>query len=191
MNKSTRPPVSCLAFFLASLLSLVIAGLVFKTVFVAYTLSQFPQQSFADIGYALIWGLRFDLAAAAVFSLIACLLLWLFTFARPLKSPWTLLAIMLLVQGSLQIGDTVYFVEAGRHVSYEMRDALADASGLFMTAVTKHALFLVVSCLLLIVLSLVLVKAAQKLEAVFRGVSFVPAFKGQGIAEFFLILFLA
>lgn len=98
MNKNIRSRPGCLIFFSVSLLSLVIAGFLFKTVFVVYNLSQFSSLSFADISYALFWGLRFDLASAAVFSLLACLVLWLSGFIRPL-SPYFLLAIMLLAQG--------------------------------------------------------------------------------------------
>ena len=93
----------------------------------------------SEIVYALFWGLRFDLAPAALLSLLSCFILWFYYRFLPAKdSAFFLLGVMLLMQMSLQIGDTVYFAEAGRHVSYDMRDALTDASGLFITAVTKH-----------------------------------------------------
>ncbi len=48
------------------------------------------------------------------------------------------LAILLL----LQLGDAMYYADAGRHVSYEIRDVLTDASALFLTAVGQHWLFI-------------------------------------------------
>lgn len=72
-----------------------------------------------------------------------------------------------------------------------MRDALADASGLFMTAVIKHTLFIVLSYLLLFAVTFSLIKQAGKLATAFAGFSFIPAFKGRAVIEFFLVLFLS
>jgi len=140
--------VGLLRYFFISLTALVLSGLVYKTIFVIYNYSLFAGLPVSDIGYALIWGVRFDLAAAALLTLVSCLILWFFLRFSSRKNPaLLLLGFMLFVQLSLQTGDSIYFAEAGRHVSYEMRDALADASGLFMTAVTKHLGFVAVSYL--------------------------------------------
>jgi len=67
-----------LRFYLASLFALTFAGLIFKIVFYAYNKVSIGELSSADVIYALLWGLRFDLAAAAMFSLIMCLFLWIY-----------------------------------------------------------------------------------------------------------------
>lgn len=141
--------VDLLIFYLVSFVALVVSGLIYKILFVVYNYAQFSSLAIFEISYALLWGVRFDIASAGILSLLGCLLLWAFYRLLPSKNPATvLLVVMLALQFSMQIGDIVYYAEAGRHVSYEMRDALADASGLFMTAVTKHAMFLVLSYLL-------------------------------------------
>lgn len=140
-------------YYMVCLLALGISGLIYKIIFIVYNYSQFSSLPLTDTAYALVWGLRFDLAAAAFLSLTGCLVLWLFYRLgkfnlAPAKNPAVLLlSIMLLVQISLQIGDTLYYAESGRHVSYEMRDALTDASGLFMTAITNHSLFILLAYL--------------------------------------------
>ena len=141
--------VDLLIFYLVSFVALVVLGLIYKILFVVYNYAQFSSLAISEISYALIWGVRFDIASAGLLSLLGCLLFWVFYRLLPSKNPATvLLVVMLALQFSMQIGDIVYYAEAGRHVSYEMRDALADASGLFMTAVTKHAMFFVLSYLL-------------------------------------------
>jgi phosphoglycerol transferase MdoB-like AlkP superfamily enzyme len=73
------------------------------------------------------------------------------------------------VQLSLQLSDAMYFAESGRHVSYEMRDVLTDATGLFMTAVSKHALFIVLGYSLIIVVLFLAYKPAKKLLSIPLG----------------------
>lgn len=105
----------------------------------------------SEITYALLWGLRFDLASAAIFSLLTSIILWpLYRTSEEKVSSsngvaLTLLFISLVVQMSFQVGDSIYYADAGRHVSYEMRDVMADASGLFFTAITYHAWFILYS----------------------------------------------
>jgi len=110
--KNNKLQISILTFFFISLIALTLSGLLFKTVFAAYNISQFSSLPSAEIIYALFWGLRFDLASAALLSLISCFILWFFKRFLPKKQPeFFLLGLMLFVQMSLQIGDTVYFVE--------------------------------------------------------------------------------
>lgn len=176
--RNSKKNTSLLAYFFISLLALTIAGLLFKLVFVIYSASQFSALPFSEIVYALFWGLRFDIASAALLSLLSCFVLWFFYRFLPAKEPALfLLGLMLLVQMSLQIGDTVYFSEAGRHVSYEMRDALTDDSGLFMTAVTKHGGFVVQSYLLALLITFALLKLAKKAFRLVNGMSLLPKFK--------------
>lgn len=160
------------SYYFVSLLALVISGVVYKILFVVYNYSQFSSLSVSDTVYAIFWGLRFDLASAAFLSLIGCMVLWLFYRLEkfnlaPSKNPASLLLlIMLLFQMSLQIGDTLYYAESGRHVSYEMRDALTDSYGLFMTAITNHSLFIVLSYLLAFVMVFIVWKLSGQLLSI-------------------------
>lgn len=144
-----------LLFYLSSLFALTFAGLIFKGIFYLYNMTSIGEVALADVSYALFWGLRFDLAIAAMFSLIMSLLLWggyrLRTLrAEPSNARSSVLAlslffISLIALLSLQTGDAMYFVDAGRHVSYEMRDVVTDAFGLLMTALTQHWPFILIS----------------------------------------------
>jgi len=192
MKKTDNRPVDLPAFFFISLLALTFAGLLFKTVFVVYNVSQFSSLSLTNIVYALFWGLRFDLAAAALLTLLSCFVLWFFYRFLPQKRPaFFLLGLMLFVEVSLQIGDTVYFVEAGRHVSYEMRDVLTDASGLFMTAVTKHGLFIVLSYALASVLIFAMIKLAKRVAVFFGSRRLLAEFKLKLEASLFMVLLIS
>ncbi len=76
--RNSKKNTSLLAYFFISLLALTIAGLLFKVVFVVYSASQFFALPFSEIVYALFWGLRFDIASAALLSLLSCFVLWFF-----------------------------------------------------------------------------------------------------------------
>ncbi len=190
--RDNKNKASLISFFLISLLALTFAGLLFKSIFVIYNELQFSALSFSEIVYALFWGMRFDLASAALLSLLSCFVLWFFYRLLPAKDPaFFLLALMLLVQMSLQIGDTVYFTEAGRHVSYEMRDALTDASGLFMTAITKHGGFVALSYGLALTIVFALLKLLGKFWPVISSMSLLPEFKLKHEASLVIVLLLA
>ncbi|VAW53861.1 hypothetical protein MNBD_GAMMA06-1444 [hydrothermal vent metagenome] len=195
-KNNNKPQVSLLTFFLISLLALTAAGLLFKSVFVFYNVSQFSSLSFSEIIYALLWGVRFDLAAAALLTLISCFILWVFYrifYRRALtKNPaFFLLGLMLFVLMSLQIGDTIYFVETGRHVSYEMRDVLIDASSLFMTAITKHSLYIILSYALVFAVIFAMLKLLARAQLMFADISLLPEFKLKHEASFFVVLLLS
>jgi len=164
--------IDLLLYFLIGCAALVCCGLIYKVLFVFYNYAQFSSLSLSEISYALLWGVRFDLASAAFFSLLSCIVLWFYHRLLPAKNPaYALLLIMLVVQLSLQIADTLYFAEAGRHVSYEMRDVLADASGLFMTAITKHMMFILFAYLFVVAIILLVLNPVRRvISAPVRGV---------------------
>jgi len=138
---------------------LVFFGLFYKGLFVVYNYEQFSTLAFSQIIYALFWGIRFDLAAAAFLSFTGSFILWfVYRVTRYQLSALFVLLTFIVLQLSLQTGDAIYFSEAGRHVSYEMRDVLTDASGLFMTAVSHHYLFILLSYFLALVLMFFTVK---------------------------------
>ena len=149
MTKNAKhcPPLLAIpVFYVFSLLILGLAGLLFKALFVFYNREALVALDAPQIIHALLWGARFDLAAAAFFALPATLAM---LFHAP-RAAARLLPWMLAVQMLLQTGDAIYFAEAGRHVSYEMRDALADASGLLLTALGNHGGFLLLSGVVLL-----------------------------------------
>ncbi len=189
MENNNNSPINLFTFFIISLSALTAAGLLFKSIFVFYNATQFSNLTFFEISYALFWGLRFDLAVAALLTLISCFILWFFYRCMPAKNPvFFLLALMLFVLMSLQIGDTIYFVEAGRHVSYEMRDALIDASGLFMTAITKHSLYIIFSYVLIFAVIFTTLKLLVRMQLMFAGISLLPEFKLKHEASLFVVL---
>ncbi|MDT8281297.1 MAG: sulfatase-like hydrolase/transferase [Gammaproteobacteria bacterium] len=158
LNKSNRT-VDLLVYYVIGLLLLLIFGLLYKTLFAVYNYGQFSALSFSQILYALFWGVRFDLASAALLSFIGSVVLWFSCrFTPSWQTALPVLAFMLIFQLSLQTGDAIYFAESGRHVSYEMRDVLTDMSGLFMTALTHHYFFIFLSYTLGISLAFFLLK---------------------------------
>ncbi len=149
MLKNNNCAGGLLTYFFVSLFVLAIVGFIYKGIFVYYNYAQFDSLSLSEIIYALIWGLRFDLASAAILTLVSCIILWLFYRLIPSKNPaLILLALMFVSQVSFQVSDSIYYTDAGRHVSYEMRDAIADASGLFLTAITYHGKFIIYSAII-------------------------------------------
>ncbi len=170
LHTGNNRTVNLLACFFTGVVALTLVGLIYKSLFVFYNYALFANLSLSEISYALFWGLRFDLASAALFSLLSCIIIWFFhRLERPgkrLASATALLIVMLVVQVSLQTADTIYFSESGRHVSYEMRDALTDASGLFMTAISKYSLFIILSYLLGFIIILAIVKLSEKVLTV-------------------------
>lgn len=190
-------------FYLSSLFALTLAGFIFKIVFFVYNQISIGELSSGDVLYALLWGLRFDLALAAMISFLMCLFLWpyyrfsqrrdVFSEKNKLSSAAKFLFFLaLIVQMSLQSSDAMYFVDAGRHVSYEMRDVVADASGLLMTAITHHGVF-ILSSLLVGLISLLMIVFILR-----HVLSFVGSRQGSSLAfnlqyelVFFLILFVS
>lgn len=139
---------------------------------------------------AWLFGLRFDLAVAAVFGLLltsAHALPW-----RTARGADTLVALLVLAQ----VGDLIYLLESGRHVSYEIFEFFSSAGalvghathypqvfavGLFVAAGTTWLLWRlfpttrrprasVVGCLASVLISLVLVRGGV------TGVAMDPSF---------------
>lgn len=184
--------VDLLRYFFISLTALVFSGLIYKAIFVVSNYALFASLPASEITYALIWGVRFDLAAAAFLTLVSCLFLWFFLRFSNIKNPaLLLLGFMLFVQISLQTGDSIYFAEAGRHASYEMRDALTDASGLFMTALTKHTLFIIFSYLSGFAFIFVVLKLSKKILIHSEAYVGLTGFKFSHEIKLFIVLLLS
>ncbi len=108
-----------------------------------------------DVLYSLFWGIRFDLAAAAIatsfIAIPTAVLVRVFGVRRLSLLPF---AIALVLFATVQIGDSIYFLEAGRHSGYEIWVLLEEFSGLLATAL-QDSLLLVLFALLLAVLIIV------------------------------------
>lgn len=180
LSDNKNAATDLLKFYFLGLVLLTFSGLLFKVLFVAYNREAFSALSLYETGYALIWGIRFDLASAAFFSFLSSFLVYVVSaFRSKIKVQtgyivYTLLLVM-AVQMSLQTGDTVYFAESGRHVSYEIRDALTDASGLFFTALVNHTAFILIS--LLIAITLLFVSRSLVVYVALSGVTVFPHFR--------------
>lgn len=93
--------------------------------------------------YALLWGMRFDIAIATLLALVAYLISYiLFRLARlPFRHAMRALtlagiALLILVHGA----DLLYYDEAGRHLGYELREAYNSANELAMSALNSYRL---------------------------------------------------
>lgn len=135
-------------FFIFFITYLVI--LFTKLLFVFYLYDTFSSLSTKDIIYALFWGIKFDLAVASVLTLIVTF----FDFHKK-----TLIMISIFSIGFLflaQVSDIFYFYESSRHMGYEVSDALTDASGLLMTALSQHTFLSSFALLFVIALTIFL-----------------------------------
>lgn len=123
------------------LTSSYITILLTKFIFVFYLNEQFNTYSIKELCYAIFWGIKFDLAASAIFAfVVSC-----FDFNKKLfafTSAITIITILLV-----QISNIFYFEEAGRHIGYEISDLFQDAYSLFMTAISQHTIITLSSLL--------------------------------------------
>ena len=149
-SRETRSAPGVAGFFSISLLLLICAGLLGRAVFLLFNPATMAETSAGDVLFALGWGLRFDIAAAGFLALFFTIIYWLMLRLRlvsgvsVLKVARGFMAAAITVVLLLQLGDAMYYADAGRHVSYEIRDVLTDASALFLTAITQHWLFILV-----------------------------------------------
>jgi len=147
---SASPGVASLFFNI--LLQLAITGLISRLVFVFFNPAATGETNLSEITYALAWGIRFDLATAGTIALLGTTVYWMLirlylvsgSGAERLARSLMIGAMSLVIL--LQLGDAMYYADAGRHVSYEIRDAMTDAAGLTLTAFTQHWLF-ILACL--------------------------------------------
>lgn len=121
----------------------------------------FNDISFSYLTYAIFWGYKFDLAASAIVAFLATL----FDFRKKIM---LLVSVVLLVAFfMLQIGDTMYFADAHRHVSYEVNDILKDFYSLLSTALTQYLTLFLAGGVSVILLSFLLYKIfSSQLEIV-------------------------
>ena len=112
---------------------IVIATLSYRFSFVLY-----HQQTIADLSlwqqlYALLWGIRFDMALAMPMALLSLLLHRLVSIFFPSSWYWYVVLWLPLIV-IIHTGDTLYFQDSGRHVGYEILAAQGDMVELFQHA---------------------------------------------------------
>lgn len=143
-----------LRLFLRSLLFLLAVTWLGKAAFAVYHRELFGTLALPQQAYALLWGLRFDLALAAAFALLAFLAAHLvFRLAhQPLQRPlrWFTLSGALLLIG-LHGGDTLYFSEAGRHLGYELKDGANSAGELARMALFSYTATLIAHLIAMVI----------------------------------------
>ena len=102
-------------------ISLTLIALINKIVIVTVTPAQRGDLPVHDVIFAFLWGLRFDLAIAALFSFFTIWLIKLFAINRlEVSLRWAIPAMFFL--SLAQVGDYIYFLDANRHISYEIKD---------------------------------------------------------------------
>ena len=121
--------------------------LITKFIFACYLYENFVTLSSYDIVYGIFWGIKFDLAIASIVTLLVSLL----DFHK--KSLIIISIVGIVFIYFTQISDIFYFYESSRHMGYEVTDAITDASGLLMTAISQHALLVVFSFIFIVFLS--------------------------------------
>jgi len=112
-----------------------------KGLFVIYHAKQFSDLSAGSILYAMLWGIRFDLAIAGLFAFLAYFAAYLAkrllrrNFSDALQqTSFIAAALLLLLHGA----DMLYYGEAGRHLGYELREGFNSGSSLALAAMKTY-----------------------------------------------------
>ncbi len=135
MDRSAR---KLFRFYFSSLLLLLLVALTFKLTFLYQNRNLFPVFSTGKIFTTFVWGLRFDLAICAPLSVLPTLLAWILLRTGRQINIGVLLLPSLILLSSLHSADLMYFDESGRHLSYEVQDAVGDMGSLIGTGITRY-----------------------------------------------------
>lgn len=107
--------------------------------FLFYFQPQFATLSITQKIYALWWGITFDIAGAGTITGIITLAFYigvrLTNWHRFLKYLLILPVAFAVITVS---ADVMYYADAGRHITYEIRDFFQDFGGLITTAFTQY-----------------------------------------------------
>ncbi len=130
-----------LRFYLLSFISLLAVTFGEKVLFAVAQSPLGEDGSLIELGQTLAWGIRFDLAAAAAFTLLsgtsAYLLFRLLRvpFARASEyASFVAAAVLILIHGA----DLLYFEESGRHLGYELKEGLNSGASLAAAAMETY-----------------------------------------------------
>jgi len=144
---------SQLRLFLLPLLLMLLLAQAEKGLFVLYHARQFSELSIGSILYAMLWGIRFDLAIAGFFTFLAYLAAYLAKrvlrreFAAALQhTSFIAAALLLLLHGA----DMLYYGEAGRHLGYELKEGLNSGGSLALAVASTYTWPVLLQLLLLL-----------------------------------------
>lgn len=110
---------------------LIAEGFALRVVFAVVT-GNWRLMNGAERVRALVHGLRFDIATAAMLTALTFVVLGLrlvVRHRRQLGRGWLVFPVLTLY--AMQVSDLLYAEESGRHVSYELADAFASGASLF------------------------------------------------------------
>lgn len=128
-------------FLFAGLALLALLALLLKSLILLWSPASFAALSSAQQLEAIVWGFRFDLAAACLVWAPAALLCWLSVrLLRRRRLSWLWWWAPALLLAAMQLGDLMYFDNSGRHVGYEIRELTREFAGLFDTALKQYSL---------------------------------------------------
>lgn len=134
----------------------------------------FAFYSFADIElskkvYAIFYGYKFDFAVSAM---IACLTLF-FDFNKKLLL--VISSFLLILLFGFLIGDIMYFNDANRHITYEVKDVFAESAGLVGTVWQKYLDLFIFSIISLVILGVIFFKLLNlSLNTIKFSKSYIP-----------------
>lgn len=121
-----------------------VISLISKFIFAFYNFADLP---LSDITYAVFYGYKFDFAISAIIALLS-------TFVDFNKKMMLGLSFVLIIAlFCFLMGDTMYFSDSSRHISYEIKDALAESEGLIGTAIKEYTGLLILSFVGLVVVA--------------------------------------
>ena len=146
-----------------------------KILFIFYLQNHFIDYPvITQIGAAL-WGYKFDFVISSIIALMS-------SFVDYNKKIYSILIATLITWlFFMQVADILYFDEASRHISYEVKDSIVDAYSLFMTAYTQHTFFTIGSLLMGGILFTLLF-------LFFRNTSVIKLTKGYFFSKIILII---
>ncbi|WDO02755.1 LTA synthase family protein [Aeromonas allosaccharophila] len=130
-------------FLLSGLALLALLALLLKSLLLFWSPASFAVLTTTQQLEALLWGFRFDLAAAALLWAPAALLCWLAVRLGLRRLSWLWWWVPALVLAGLQVADLMYFANAGRHIGYELGEVTREAGSLFTTALKQYPLLMI------------------------------------------------
>lgn len=126
-----------LKYFAFLTLALTLTGLVFRSYFLYY----FSDEA-GHLIYAWLWGLRFDLAIAVVWAFLATSLSAV--FHKNQKVSRYISCFFICFTLFMLIGDAIFFLDSGRHATYEAKSFFTSFTELVTTGFKTPPIFLVI-----------------------------------------------
>ena len=130
-----------------SVLFLALVAVSYRVSFVLYHQDVFLAYAWTEQLYALLWGLRFDVAAVLPMTLLSLIFYKLYNTVFTLKWQWFVVP-WVLVMCIVQTGDALYYQDAGRHIGYEFLASQGDALSLVQHALHTGLSLIVINIIL-------------------------------------------